>query len=49
MSFIRKIKRKDSTYLVEVESVRVDGKVKQKVIKYLGKEIAGKPVKKLMK
>lgn len=47
MSFVRKIKRKDSTYLVEVESVRVDGKVKQKVIKYLGKEISGKPVKKV--
>ena len=47
MSFIRKIKRKDSTYLVEVESVRVDGKVKQKVIRYLGKEVLGKPEKKV--
>ena len=47
MSFIRKIKTKSGTYLAEVEGYRQDGKVKQKVIKYLGKEIDGHPVKKV--
>ena len=39
MAFIRKIKTKSGTYLAEVEGYRKDGKVKQRVIKYLGKEI----------
>lgn len=47
MVFIRKIKKKSGTYLAEVKSYRKDGKVKQKVIKYLGKEINGKPVKRV--
>ena len=47
MAFIRKIKKKSGTYLVEVEGYRENGKVKQRVIKYLGKEIGGKPVKKV--
>jgi len=38
MSFIRKIKRNGRIYLAEVETKRVDGKVKQKFIRYLGVE-----------
>lgn len=45
MSFIRRIKKKDAVYLAEVESYREDGKVKQRVIKYLGKEVDGKAEK----
>lgn len=45
--FIRKIKKKSGTYLVKVESYRKDGKIKQRVIQYLGKEINGKPVKRV--
>lgn len=48
MSFIRKIKKKSGTYLAEVEGYRKDGKVKQRVIKYLGKEIDGKPAKRVL-
>jgi len=47
MAFIRKIKKKSGTYLAEVEGYRKDGKVRQRVIRYLGKEIDGKPVKKV--
>ena len=47
MSFIRKIKKKSGTYLAEVKSYRENGKIKQKVIRYLGKEINGKPAKKI--
>ena len=47
MAFIRKIKKRSGTYLAEVEGYRKDGKVKQRVIRYLGKEIDGKPVKKV--
>jgi transposase len=47
MSFIRKIKKGDSTYLAKVESYREDGKVRQRVIEYIGKEIEGKPVVKV--
>ncbi len=46
--FIRKIKTKSGVYLAEVEGYRKDGKVKQRVIKYLGKEINGKPVKRVL-
>jgi transposase len=46
MSFVRRIKKGDSVYLAKVESYRQDGKVKQKVLEYLGKEVDGKPVKK---
>ena len=48
MTFIRKIKKKSGTYLAEVESYRIDGKVKQRVIKYLGKEIDGKAEKRVL-
>ena len=47
MVFIRKKKVGDNTYLVKVESYRNKGKVKQRIIQYLGKEIDGKPVKKV--
>ena len=43
MSVIRKIKKGNSVYLAEVENHRnADGKVVQKHIHYLGKEIDGK-------
>lgn len=41
MTFIRKIKKKSGTYLAEVESYRENGKVKQRHIRYIGKEITG--------
>ena len=47
MAFIRKITRKDSTYLVKVESYRENGKVKQRVLEYIGKEENGVPVQKV--
>jgi len=47
MAFIRKKKVGKNVYLVKVESYRKDGKIKQRVIQYLGKEIDGKPVKKV--
>lgn len=48
MTFIRKIKKPSGTYLAEVESYRIDGKVRQRVIKYLGKEIDGKAEKRVL-
>ena len=47
MTFIRKKKVGNRTYLVEVKSIREHGKIKQKFIKYLGREIDGKPIKKV--
>jgi hypothetical protein len=47
MTFVRKIKKKSGIYLAEVETYREGGKVRQKVIKYLGKEVDGKPIKKI--
>ena len=47
MVFIRKIKKKSGTYLAEVKSYRENGKIKQKVIRYLGKEVNGRPAKKI--
>ena len=44
MSFIRKIKKGNSTYLAKVESYRDKGKVRQRVLEYIGKEVNGKPV-----
>lgn len=41
MSFIRKIKKKSGTYLAEVESYREDGKVKQRVLHYIGIDVDG--------
>lgn len=47
MSFIRRIKKKDAVYLAEVESYRQDGKVKQRVKRYVGKEVNGVAVKRI--
>jgi transposase len=47
MSFIRKIKKSSGTYLARIENIREGGRVKQKVIEYLGKEVKGKPVKRI--
>lgn len=47
MAFVRKIKKKNSTYLVEVENYREGGKVKQRVIRYIGKEVEGKVVRRV--
>lgn len=44
MAFIRKIKKGEAIYLAKVESYREDGKVKQRVLEYVGKENNGKPV-----
>lgn len=44
MSFIRTKKIKGHEYQYEVESSRVNGKVKQKVLKYLGRVDADKPI-----
>jgi len=44
MSFIRKIRRNGKIYLAEVKNERIDGKVVQKHIRYIGKEIDGKEV-----
>lgn len=46
MAFIRKIKKGNATYLAKVESYREDGKVKQRVIEYIGKEVNGEVVQK---
>lgn len=47
MSFVRKIKRGGAVYLAEVENIREGGKVIQKHIRYVGKEVNGKTVKKV--
>jgi len=48
MTFIRRIKQKYGTYLVKVKNYREGGKVKQKVIKYLGVETSeGKAAKRV--
>jgi transposase len=47
MSFIRKIKKGDAVYLAKVESYREDGKVKQRVLEYIGKEEDGVAVQKV--
>ena len=39
MSFVRKIKKGKKTYLAEVENRRIKGKVVQKHIKYIGREV----------
>ncbi len=39
MGFVRKIKRNGKIYLAEVENKRVDGRVKQSFIRYLGKDL----------
>lgn len=45
--FVRRIKTKSGIYLAEVESKRVNGKVKQHIIRYIGKEINGKVSRKV--
>jgi len=47
MTFIRRVKAGNRIYLAEVKSVRKNGKVKQEFIRYLGREIEGRPVKKV--
>ncbi len=47
MAFIRKIKKGDAIYLAKVESYREDGKVKQRVLEYIGKEENGLAVEKV--
>lgn len=44
MAFVRKIKRGEHTYLAEVENVWEGGKVRQKHIRYVGKEVDGQTV-----
>lgn len=44
MSFIRRIKRGDKVYLAEVENRRIDGKVVQRHIRYVGRQADGKTV-----
>src|SRR4051812_26927486 len=44
MGFIRKIKRGGKTYLAEVKNIRVEGKVVQRHIRYVGKEADGKTI-----
>jgi transposase len=44
MSYIRKYKKGGRTYLAEVESKRVDGKVVQRFIRYVGKEADGRTI-----
>ena len=46
-SFIRKINTKSGTYLAEVENKRVNGKVKQQFIRYIGKDINATPVRRI--
>lgn len=47
MAFIRKIKKGNTIYLAKVESYREGGKVKQRVLEYVGKEENRKPVQKI--
>lgn len=47
MAFIRKIKKKNSIYLAKVENYREGGKVKQRVIRYIGKEERGRVVRRV--
>ena len=47
MAFIRRIKKGDAIYLAKVESYREDGKVKQRVLEYVGKEENGVAVQKV--
>lgn len=47
MAFIRKIKKGNAIYLAKVESYREGGKVKQRVLEYVGKEENGAPIQKM--
>ena len=46
-SYIRKIKTKSGTYFAEARSRRVNGKVKQEFIRYIGKEINASPARRV--
>jgi len=46
MVFIRKIKKGGNIYLARVESYREAGKVKQRCVEYLGKDVGGEIVRK---
>src|SRR3984893_13880418 len=47
MAFIRKIKKGNAIYLAKVESYREDGKIKQRVLEYVGKQDNGIAVQKI--
>ena len=44
MTFIRKIKKGKYAYLAEVENKWINGKVVQKHIRYVGRELNGEPI-----
>lgn len=44
MSFIRKKKVKGHEYAMEVENYRVNGKVRQRILRYMGRADAEKPI-----
>ena len=44
MTFIRKVKVGNKTYLAEVKSIREGDKVRQQFIRYVGREINGKRI-----
>ena len=44
MSFVRRIKKNGRIYLAEVENQRIDGKVIQKHLRYIGREVDKKAV-----
>ena len=46
-SFIRKINTRSGTYLAEVENHRVNGKVKQQFIRYIGKDVNAVAVRRI--
>jgi hypothetical protein len=48
MSFVRKIRVGERVYLAEVESVRENGKVRQKFIRYVGTEVGGEPARRVL-
>ena len=48
MAFIRKVKVGEKVYLAEVESYRENGKIKQRFIRYLGREVNGKAVRRVL-
>jgi len=47
MAFIRKIKKGNAVYLAEVKNYREEGKVKQKVIRYICKEEDGQVIRRI--
>lgn len=47
MAFIRRIKKGSAIYLAEVENYREGGKVRQKVLRYIGKEEDGQVIRRV--